>query len=113
MPTQLSKPPRGVAFEIDDLIALRAWANDHDVQMAIELGSEDYEELLSFQAQRAASQRWVMWRTSQDVVVKPLIGRPRRFPAVNAMMEAMKLVIGQPAASGHQPRGGHPGVASR
>jgi hypothetical protein len=94
MSTQFSKPPRGIAFEIDDLVALRAWANDHGVQMAIELDSEEYEEILTFQAQRPGLQRWVMWRTGKDVIVQPLIGRPRRFPGVRAMIEAMTLVIG-------------------
>jgi hypothetical protein len=96
MPTQKfsSNAPMGIAFEIDELIALRAWANDHDIRMTIELECAECEELLAFQAQRPVLQHWVMWRTGQEVIVQPVIGRPRRFSSVNQMIEAMTLVIG-------------------
>jgi hypothetical protein len=95
MPTKRLSPRvlKGFAFDLPDLIMLRAWADYHDVHMVIELDhcveTEEYEEVLAFYAPCGSLRRWIMWRGRRDIVVQPLIGRPRRFATVNQAMDGL------------------------
>jgi hypothetical protein len=93
--TLKARSPKGLAFDIPDLVMLLAWAGRHAIQMAIELdhcfGDEDYEEVLVFHAQRGVQRTWIMWRTESKVVMQPLIGKPRLFQSVGEAMEVLSL----------------------
>ena len=75
--------PTGLAFEIADLMLLQGWADFHDVQMAVELDhcveGEEYEEVIAFYAKDSQLRRWILWRSSGEIIVQPLIGRSCRF----------------------------------
>ncbi len=83
LPQITPKVPTGFAFEIADLMLLQGWAEFHDVQMVVELDhcveGEEYEEVVAFYAKDSAIRRWIVWRASSDVVVRPLIGAVARF----------------------------------
>jgi len=95
MPTRKSslRTLKGLSFDLPDLIMLRAWADYHDVNMVIELDhcieTEEYEEVLAFYARCGSMRRWIMWRGRRDVIVQPLIGKPRRFASVSEAMEEL------------------------
>ena len=93
MPASRFPPPKGFAFAIPDLVMLRAWADFHAIEMTIELGSyfdgDDFEEILSFRPQGPAHKPWIMWRTCEDIVYQPLIGKPVHFSSVSIMIESM------------------------
>lgn len=85
--------PTGLSFEIADLVLLRGWAEFHDIQMVVELDhwveGEEYEEVVAFYAPDSQLRRWIIWRTADQVVVQPLIGRSRRFNAVADALETL------------------------
>jgi hypothetical protein len=85
--------PTGLAFEIGDLVLLQGWADYHDVQMTVELDhcveGEEYEEVVAFYAKGSRLRRWILWRTANDVVVQPLIGRSCRFGSVVDALESL------------------------
>lgn len=95
----LSRPLKGFSFELPDLIMLLAWSEFHDIEMVIELDhcveGEEYEEVIAFHAKFGALRRWIMWCTKREVVVQPLIGKPRRFCTVSEAMEVLAPVRGQ------------------
>ena len=78
--------PTGLAFEIADLMLLRGWADFHDVQMTVELDhcveGDEYEEVVAFYARDSQLRRWILWRSSGEIIVQPLIGRSCRFVSV-------------------------------
>ena len=85
--------PVGLAFEIADLSLLQGWAAAHGLRMVVELdhwvvGSE-YEEIVVIYAKDNGVRRWHLWRSSDEVVVQPLIGRSSRFLSVAAAIEAI------------------------
>jgi hypothetical protein len=84
-------PPAGIAFELADLLLVRAWAEFHDLRMAIELdycaGGEEYEEILEFYTRNSVFRRWMIWRDASGIVVQPMMGRPLRFDCVSDALE--------------------------
>ncbi|MEJ0017115.1 MAG: hypothetical protein WDN25_11230 [Acetobacteraceae bacterium] len=85
--------PKGLAFEISDLMLLQGWAEFHDVQMIVELDhcveGEEYEEVIAFYASDSQLRRWILWRGAQDIVVQPLIGRSCRYRSVADALETL------------------------
>jgi hypothetical protein len=56
----LAVPPKGLAFEIADLLLAREWAERHNLRMLIRLDhgaavGEEYEEVITFQTQACRS----------------------------------------------------------
>jgi hypothetical protein len=80
------KPPIGLAFEISDLMLLQSWGKLHGFRMVVELDhwveGEEYEEVVAFYAKDSTLRRWILWRSTTDIVVQPLIGRSSRFGSV-------------------------------
>jgi hypothetical protein len=85
--------PVGLAFEIADLSLLQAWAASHGLRMVIELDhcvvGNEYEEIVVIYAKENGFRRWHLWRSSDEVVVQPLIGRSSRFFNVADAIEAI------------------------
>ncbi len=88
-------PPKGLSFDISDLILLQGWAEFHDVRMVVELDhwveGEEYEEVVGFYTKDSPIRRWILWRSDSEIVVQPLIGRSSRF---NSVAEALESLIG-------------------
>ncbi len=99
-----SHPPKGLAFDLSDLVAIDAWAADRNIHLVVELdtcvGGDSYEEVLAFHAQCGPMRDWIMWRTQHDVVVQPLAGNSWRFPSVSEALDVLNAVIqGRSSAS--------------
>jgi hypothetical protein len=77
--------PKGLAFDIPDLILAQGWADLNDFQMVVRLdhGAEDeeYEEILAFHNNLTLC-RMIMWRNVEAVFVQPLVGKKQRYSSV-------------------------------
>lgn len=92
-------PPKGLAFDIPDLLRARAWAVVHDRRMRVLLDhsveGEEYEEVIEFLTGLRARSKTILWRNEQWVFVQPLPGRRQRY---RSMREALNgLLTGQRA----------------
>ncbi len=94
----LSRPlPKGLAFEISDLVELKCWAEAQAIRMVVELDhhveGEEYEEVLAFyEGNEAGLRLWTMWRATDHFVVEPMNGRSWRACAVQeALAEFLAL----------------------
>jgi hypothetical protein len=92
-PQSHQNTPTGIAFELADLMLLKAWADFHDVHMTVELDhcveGEEYEEVVAFYAGDSQLRRWILWRSGGEIVVQPLIGRSRRFDSAAEALETL------------------------
>jgi hypothetical protein len=84
--------PKGLAFEIADLVLAESWADAHDLRMLICLDhggavDEDYEEVIVFHTQLRPLDRFILWRSAQAVFIQPLVGKARRYASVAAALE--------------------------
>ena len=83
----------GVAFEIADLVLLQAWADLHGMRMIVELDhcvdGHEYEEIVAIYAKGTEHRRWNLWRSWDEVIVQPLIGRSMHFSSVSEATEAL------------------------
>jgi hypothetical protein len=87
--------PAGFAFDIADLLLLRAWSDCHGLGMAIELdacdGHVEYEETVTLTERRCPFRRWILWRGSDGIAVQPAMGRMMLF---GDMADALKVLRG-------------------
>ncbi len=92
-PQSHSNTPTGIAFELADLMLLKAWADFHDVHMTVELDhcveGDEYEEVVAFYAGDSQLRRWILWRSVGEIVVQPLLGRSRRFDSAAEALETL------------------------
>jgi hypothetical protein len=76
----------GLSFSIAQLTLVAAWAEAQGLQMRVRLDhgseSEEYEEVLAFNATWGRPRRCIMWRDRKAVYVQPMIGRTRRYRSV-------------------------------
>ena len=83
----------GVAFEIADLLLLQAWAGFHGMRMIVELDhcvdGHEYEEIVAIYAKGTEVRRWNLWRSWDEVIVQPLIGRSMHFFSVAEATDAL------------------------
>jgi hypothetical protein len=97
----IAGPPKGVAFEIADLLLVQEWAGRHDLRMLIRLDhgaavGEEYEEVITFQRQDSPLYRFTIWRDATTVFVQPLVGRGEQFGSVTAALAAQSARSGPP-----------------
>ena len=63
--------PRGLSFEIETLVQVRAWAERNGLHMIVELdhtlGGEEYEEVLSLVPNGRRRSRILLWQDRQGV----------------------------------------------
>ena len=83
----------GVAFEIADLVLLQAWADVRGMRMIVELDhcvdGHEYEEIVAIYAKGTEVRRWNLWRSWDEVIVQPLIGRSMHFFSVAEATDAL------------------------
>jgi hypothetical protein len=88
-----SSLPKGLAFEIVDLLLVRSWADLNDLRMMVLLDhgteSEEYEEAIAFRTVVNPFYRLIMWRNADAVFVQPLVGRRRRYCSVAEALESV------------------------
>jgi hypothetical protein len=85
--------PKGLSFEISDLVHARDWATFNNLHMSIRLdhGAEDeeYEEVIEFQAAAGSLSKWIIWRNAEAVFVQPLLGRRSKYASVIDALERL------------------------
>jgi hypothetical protein len=79
--------PKGLAFEIADLVLIGRWADLHNFRMVVRLDhgaavGEDYEEAIAFQTNASPLYRLMMWRNADAVFVQHLVGRRKQYRSV-------------------------------
>ena len=91
LPPLLTAPPKGLSFELADLVMVQGWSEYHDMRMVVELDysaeGDEYEEVLALYPQDRSFRRWMMWRGTGDVVVQPMMGRAQHFGSVAVALE--------------------------
>jgi hypothetical protein len=91
IPTAPSRPPKGIAFEIADLLLIGSWATFHGFSMSVRLdhgaGGEEYEELIAFRAEINPLSGLTIWRNAEAVFVQPPIGRRRQYDSIAEALE--------------------------
>ena len=89
----LQNQPRGFYVELSDLIIVRAWSAFYDLRTAVEwdhcVGDEDYEEAFAFYPSSLKFRRWSMWRTNEDIMVQPTVGRAMQFTSVAGALDSL------------------------
>jgi hypothetical protein len=87
--------PKGIAFEVADLILVRRWAGLHDCRMVVCLDhgvdGEEYEEVITFHTGTTSYCQFIMWRNALAVFVQPLIGRAQRYDSVTKALEGIDV----------------------
>jgi hypothetical protein len=88
-----AKVPKGLSFDIPDLLLVRAWAEFHGIRMEVELDhsaeGDEYEEMIGLFSPSTGFRRWMLWRSTDCVVAQPMVGRPRRFDTTAEALEAL------------------------
>jgi hypothetical protein len=91
VPAALSRPPKGIAFKIADLLLIGSWATFHGLGMSIRLDhgaeGEEYEELIAFRAEINPLSGLTIWRNAEAVFVQPPMGRPRQYDSIVEALE--------------------------
>jgi hypothetical protein len=89
--------PKGLAFEIADLLLIGSWADLHELRMSIGLDhgveDEEYEEVITFHTGKNSRRRLIVWRNDEAVFVQPLVGRREQHDSV---AEALESLLPQP-----------------
>ena len=87
--------PKGLAFEIADLVLIRSWADLHDCRMLIRLDhgpdGEEYEEVIALYTETGSQCHLIMWRNVAAVFLQPLIGQKQRYRSVAKALESLDL----------------------
>jgi hypothetical protein len=85
--------PKGIAFDISDLLLIQGWADQLEIAMSIRLDhgapAEEYEEVIALHEGMTDSCRAILWRDAEAVFVQPLVGRRQRFPGVAEALESL------------------------
>jgi hypothetical protein len=88
----ISATPGETTFSLADLILIKAWADSHDIRMAVCLDPQSADcqgcdEVVAFEADIAALDQLMMWRTGESVHILPLIGQSLRCASVAQALE--------------------------
>ena len=83
--------PKGIAFEIADLILMKGWADFRHLRMVVRLDhdadGEDYEEVVAFCTSMDSPCLFIMWRNAKSVFVQH--GHRWRYGSVAAALESL------------------------
>jgi hypothetical protein len=92
-PAVRANVPKGLAFEISDLILIRSWAAFHDSRMLVRLDhgveDEEYEEVVEFYMGTSSRSRWIIWRNAGAVFVQPILGKRAKYASVVDALESL------------------------
>ena len=84
---------KGIAFEIADLRLAQAWAERHNVEMAIRLDhgapAEEYEEVIDLRGTNLLVAPVLLWPDQSAIFIQPLLGRRRRYTSITAALESL------------------------
>jgi hypothetical protein len=87
------KVPKGLSFEIPDLLLVQAWAEYHSIRMEVELhhcaGGDEYEEMLGLFSMATGFRRWMLWRSCDGIIAQPMVGRPMIFDTISEALDVL------------------------
>jgi hypothetical protein len=85
--------PKGIAFDIADLVLVQSWSACTGIRMAVRLdhGAEDeeYDEVIELHMASSSASRLIMWRNLTGVFVQPLLGRKQDFGSVAEALDSI------------------------
>lgn len=88
------KLPTGIAFPIEELVAVRRWAEAHRLRMAVELDHVsalgEFEEMLALYRPGKALRWLTLWRDRSRVVLQPVGREPRSFYTAAEALRALE-----------------------
>lgn len=91
------RPPKGIAFEIAELLQIRVWAEGRGVGISVMLDhgveDEEYEEVVAFKTNTGSLARLMIWRSVDAVFIQPMLGRGRCYDTVAS---ALRNLAGSP-----------------
>jgi hypothetical protein len=97
IPATPSRAPKGIAFEIPDLLLIESWASLHGLGMSIRLDhgaeGEEYEEVIAFHIRNGLLSRLILWRNAEAVFVQPLVGKRQQHDSI---AEALQSLLPKP-----------------
>jgi len=90
--------PKGLTFEIADLVRIRRWGDCYASRMLVCLDhgaavGEEYEEVIAFQTGISPLYGFNMWRNAAAVFVPPLVGRGKQY---DSAAYAVKRLLPKP-----------------
>ena len=93
-PASDARLPKGLAFEIADLVLVKSWAELHDFRMTVRLDhgaavDEDYEEVVTFRTKTSPLYRSVLWRNEMAVFIQPLVGKVKQYGSVAEALDSL------------------------
>jgi hypothetical protein len=93
IPAAPSRRPKGIAFEIPDLLLIGSWASLHGLGMSIRLDhgveDEEYEEVIAFHIGNGPLSQLILWRNAEAVFVQPLVGRRQQHDSIAEALESL------------------------
>lgn len=97
VPAAAAPMPKGLSFEIADLLMLQGWAESHDMRLVVELDhqieGDEYEEVLAFYPTDSSLRCWFIWRSIDHFVLVPMNGpawRCVRLPDLMTELEPLR-----------------------
>jgi len=88
------KAPKGLSFDVADLLLVRAWADFHELRMEVELDftaeGDEFEEIIGLFSPSTGFRRWMIWRSADGIIAQPMVGRPR---VLDAIADALDVLI--------------------
>jgi hypothetical protein len=85
--------PRGLFFEVADLILVRSWTEACQLRMAVRLDhgseTEDLEEVVALYSGADPLRQWRIWRELTGVFVQPVIGPCQQYGSAADAIEAL------------------------
>jgi hypothetical protein len=89
--------PKGLAFDIADLLLVRSWAGLHNCRISIQLDhgvdGEEYEEVIALHTGTSPLCQSIIWRNAEAVFIQPLIGRSQRHASLAEALESIALQL--------------------
>jgi hypothetical protein len=87
--------PKGLSFEVKDLVLIRDWADLHDVIVAVRIDhgttGEEYEEVIAFHTRLSPVCLLIMWRNAEAVFLQPLLGERQQYGWVGDALASLRL----------------------
>ena len=92
----VSRAPYGLAFEIDDLTAIRRWAEERRLRVSVVLDcvmdGAEFEELLVLAPAGSQRRTMTVWRTQDGVCAQTPSSSPHGFRTVQDMLSHIRPV---------------------
>ncbi len=86
--------PYGLAFPIEDLVLLRGWAEQRQLQLAIALDwtvdGAEFEELLIVSPGGSRPRTMTLWRTQEGVFAQTPTGYPHGFDTMQDLLDQVR-----------------------